>query len=534
MSRRRSNPFAPLAAAIALLSLVGLAGHAEAQGLVDRANALYDSIDEEDRSDLILLPHVARMDPPPPVIDGPVQAMLLPAGAGGWDEAEAWATAEPQRAVLKAIHEVGTEWDPIRGKAFGLPYGVAAVAEMPAGLELIQAGLYVELGEPPLLADAQFLYLDGLDDVASLVNVEATRLAAAGDPFAALQLLMDYTYFGWQMARREMFVEARWGYRSMIATMTRLRDVAYTDWRSESPSLTAHNVIDLLRRAETGRDLRFDLLDFPEGDHIAMTQILAIVFDESGRLDEETFGPTMARLSSRGRSLRLFSEVSWWEKAADIQADGEEMKEKAAGVWRDWAENRWRREAFDPKLKTPSTFERLTGEFATVRTVYTHRMRDGEVSPQILLHERQRLLTEAAGTRTALALMGYHNATGRFPPSVFAIRPQFVKRVDDDPYNPEPMAPLQYFVPWKVNYREPASREETPPHSVRIILEDGANFLRRIGSDQFVLYSVGPNTADDRAVNIENSSRANAGDYLIWPPVLSLLRQNMTEQGLFN
>jgi len=536
MTRRQpSETLAALCRVVPLLTVLACGQASLAQeGMISRANARYERIAMEKRSDLIVLPAVAQMEPPPALVERPRQAALLPAGAEGWEMASAWASAGPQQAVIDALGDATEDADPQRGMAFGLPYGVSALAGEPGGLDLIEAGLYVELGDPPLLAAAEFLYLPSLDHVESLVHVEATRLAANGSVLEAEHLLIDWVIFCRQLADREMFIEARRGYRGMISGLERVRDVAYLDWRGATPSLSADDVLELLSRLRADREMRLEVLSFPSADHVAMQQIIGTVFRGDRGPEEATFASAMARLSARNKPLRLFSEAAWWDRVAEGHADGLATRSTAEGVWRDWGDNRWKRAWLDQPA-TPSAFDRLDpARFAVIKAVYTHQTPRGEVNPGVLLFERQRVVTEAVGTRTALSIMGYHNLTGSFPRSVFSIRPRFVQTVDADPYNDATgTPPLQYFVPWTINYRSLGPREVKQPHQTRIILEDGANFDRRIDEDQFVLYSVGPNTTDDRAVNIENSSVSNAGDYLIWPPVISLFRQNLQDQGLF-
>jgi len=59
------------------------------------------------------------------------------------------------------------------------------------------------------------------------------------------------------------------------------------------------------------------------------------------------------------------------------------------------------------------------------------------------------------------------------------------------------------------------------------------NFQVKVGSDQFVLYSVGPNGAKDWARDVSGEPAKGAiGDLLIWPPITSLLRQRQVETGV--
>jgi hypothetical protein len=74
-------------------------------------------------------------------------------------------------------------------------------------------------------------------------------------------------------------------------------------------------------------------------------------------------------------------------------------------------------------------------------------------------------------------------------------------------------------------------RETPQPHDMNIVTPN-ANFSRRIGEDQFVLYSVGGNGGKDWARQIQNTAENAAGaDYLIWPPIVSLQRQHLIERG---
>jgi len=201
MSIRRNGTWAAIGATLLVGAHPGLA-----QDFVGQANDLYSDIRPSNRSDRVLLPLLAEMEPPPGVVATPEQAMLFPDGAPGWDAVEAWTQAAPQQAVLEGLATVTADKDARRGMAFGQPYGQAA------GYEAISTGLYTDLGDPPLLAAAQHLYLPALDDMACLVHAEVTRRAGNGAPLDGATLLLDWIFFARQMADREMFDEARWGY----------------------------------------------------------------------------------------------------------------------------------------------------------------------------------------------------------------------------------------------------------------------------------------------------------------------------------
>lgn len=519
-----------------LVGLIGAALPAVAQDYVGQANALYADIAREDRSDLILLPALAEMTPPPGVIAKTSQAMLLPAGAPGWDAVVAWTTASEQQAALDALREVAEDRDARRGMAFGQPYG------QDAGFEAIATGLYTDLGDPPLLAAAQHLYLPALDDLSVLVHAEVTRLAADGSPGEGADLLIDWIFFARQMADRELFDEAYWGFQTIIQGLERMRDVAYVDSLPGNGHLTSEGIRDFLNWAESQRGaLDLDRLNFPRAEGIAFEQIFDATYDMSlDGPDPDTFASTMARLSAKGRPLQLFSAAARWEQAMLSHAGYFEMREQGRGSISDWADNRWRREWHDPFLREPAHLETLDpNQFAMLGALYTRQTTNGLIDFGALEHARQRVRVESVGTLTALALRAFIIANKRFPPVLSAVSPDYIPVIDADPYNPATARgaapPMEYFVPWTINDRIANERTlDTPPHEINIVLGDGFNFKRLVGTDRFILYSVGPNGGAEKAVDVQNDSAQNPGDYLIWPPVLSLHRQFLRESGQFN
>lgn len=501
------------------------------ESFVAEVNALFAHIAPAKRSDTILLPAVAAMEPPPAAVSQPHDARLLPATSRNWPQAEAWVMAAPQRAVLDAINTVTADEDWRTAMAFGQPYGVAQIP--PA---LVRARLYTELGDPPLLAAADHLYLPALDRVASLVHVEATRLAQAELPDQAIDLLIDWTFFCRQMADRAFFQEVQWAMLAMIDALERIRDVAYQDLHRSSPRLTPSTLAGALDRlAEPRGYLGIDRMRLPAGELIAARQLVAMTFEPRGNVNRPAMVSLMSRIASREHPLQRFGERAAWEALAGVHAGRLEVLDQVNGAYNDVLD-RWGREWFDPRMRDPLDLEQLDPtRFALVFAVYA---RHGEPLA-VLLTDKQRLRAEAAGTRTALAVVAYRLANGALPPSLAALRPRFVPEVDTDPYNPErergARPPMEYFVPWKINYRALERGEQPTPHMIEIIVGADLPFIVPIGSDEFVVYSRGPDAEKSWARRVENDSRSNiGGDYLIWPPVLSLHRRHRLQEGLLD
>lgn len=518
---------------LAAVVLVAATWSARADEYLDRVNAAYATIKPAKRSDLVLLPAVAKMDPMPASLNNILDAIALPAGSSKWPEAEKWASAPAQKAVLEAVRAVTREENPLEAMAFGQPYGADALATGPEGIALIRAKLYTDLGDPPLLAAAKFQHLGGLTRVTRLVNVEATRLAAAGDPAAAIDLLVDWVFFARQMADRAMAEEVQWAFRTMSFTLERVRDVAYTDFRSDTRALTAEQIAVVLERLrEEGGYLRLDLLKFPPGDLLAAEQVVAKTFIQGRGPDPRSFPTTMSRLASTEAPLRLFAEASRWDKVAQMHAATKPTLDMLRAAFGDWA-GRWNLDPFDPQQSIRSTYERMM-------SVKGGPVYYGVIAATVsdigdLQLFRQVLRTDLVGTRCALGLLAFNARAKSFPRDISGIRPTYVKVIDADPFNPDrangKQPPLEFFVP--VRDRRRPGTGPAGPHEMNVVARGGTvNFTVRIGQDQFILYSVGPNGAKDWAVNVTDEvTRGSIGDLLLWPPVPSLVRQHLIETG---
>jgi hypothetical protein len=518
----------PLAAAVLATAFLAPAP-ARADEYTDRANALYSSISLSKRSDVVVLPAVAKLQPPPAVVATLEKAMMLPASSASFKAAADWAEGEPQQAVLKALDSVTQIENPVEAFAFGQPYGADALAASADGVSLIQANLYTDLGDPPMLAGARYLYLPALDNVACLVHVEATRQAAAGDFDKALKVLIDWLFFSRQVADRAFFQESRWGWRSMIAAADRLRDTVYTDFRHGEHKITNEQLQAVLQRIRADGYLNTDRIGFPRANQIAADQMIAKVFQARGGINEAVFGSTMARLASTDRPLRLFAEAARWNEVASGHANWFDTTEQVKRIFGDLS-SRWRLEPFDPRMRFSTDYEKMSRtRFAAVAAVVPDMT--------VLFNDRQVLRAQLVGARMALGIMAFQNRNKNWPPDIASIRPTYVKLIEADPFNSDPerargkLPPLEYFVP--IRDQRFGTREDPRPHEINVVTRGGQfNFKTRVGQDQFVLYSVGPDGAKDWAKNVEaEPPKGSFGDLLLWPPVTSLLRQRLTELG---
>jgi len=508
----------------ALALAMGLSGaSALADDFLDRVNQPWSAIPNARRSELVILPLLAKADRPPAGIATIERSRLIQSGMQGWSEAEAWATAKPQTDLIRVLAEISKEMSFTKSHAFAQPYGEAGIP--PA---IIAAELYTALGDPPTLAAAQHQYLTAFDTLAVLVNVEATRLAAAGQVNESIDLLTNLLVFARQICDRTFFAEAKWGLSSLALTHERIRDIAYRDMVSDR-KLDAARLLPQIQRLLEGKDrvLDLDRMPFPHGNQAAVDQIISRVYIPRAGVREDIFPSTMARLGSTDRPLRLFGEAARWRDAAANQANWFDAETKARGVFADW-ESRWRLEWFNNRSNQPTEWSRTDlAKFATISQA-TPMMDD-------LRGLRQAARLESAATRQTLALIGLTRTSGSLPRAISAVRPRWLSVVETDPFNANLSAgnapPLRYFVPMRDTPR--AEREDAKPFEMSVIPYEGGTAIGvRLIDDVFVLYSLGSDANDDFARRIQNGTVGVRGaDYLLFPPVLSLYRQNLIDRG---
>jgi hypothetical protein len=514
---------------LVLVSILALALPAAAQpaDYVGQVNGRFARIQPNKRSDLVLLPALAAMEAPPAPARDVREVMLIGPGSSGWNELEAWATGAPQKAVLRALSDITAEEDYRKAMVFAQGYGVEAVAAYP---EIISAGLYTELGEPPTLAAARHGYLEKMTAAEILAQIEATRLSAAGDAPGAIEVLFDILYVGRQMVDRPFAIEKKWGGAVMARALERIRDVAFQDFHAEKHSLTAEKCKEIAERLEPKADyVSGERVTLPEGDIIAAEEILRRVLVQGGGTNPETFAIVMARIGAADRPLRLLSESAYWERVRERHAGWTESMDTLrgrtgdAGLAGDWAK-RWSLTPFDPINRSPSEFSRLSKSRHAVLALVLAGIDD-------LFPLRQIVRTEIAGTRTSIAVYGWSLQNGGALPAepLVAIVPTFVPAVDTDPYSSARRA-LGYFVPMRDTGKGP--RGQLLDYVVNIYPGDGLPSFRMPARDNnFIVFSVGPDDDSTRASDITQADPTLEGDYLLWPPLVAVVRKHLADTG---
>jgi hypothetical protein len=506
----------------ALVTTIVLAGtmfapaSARADEFVDRANAPYASIPAAQHAETTLFPLLAKLKPAPEAVGRLTLAALLPATSEKWPAVEAWCTSEESKAVLTAFKKLTDEKKWTSFPTIALPYGADKTDP-----DLVAAGMYVELGDPPSLTLAEFKYLPAIERLNLLLHAEATRLLAAGEGDAALDLMVRCTLFGRQMCERSFFVEQKLGYEMVLAGLQRLRDLCYTDLRSGSPKMTAEGIRDQIRRLGEGSDslLGIARLKLPAAERLAGEQLLFRIMTPGAGPDEKQFPRMLTMAGDKNRPLRAFSDYAKWDAIRSVHANEAESRRQLGMVFGDW-EKRWRMKPNDPGLKGYTDLDK------------TSRARFGSIDKLAgnvgeLFELRQRFEIEAAGTRAAMACYGFtRKNNGNFPPSITSGVPDIIREIDlsRDPFTGERREHFRYVVPGRAN--NAATLEMQVFNG-----SDEAAFAVTFGDETFIIYSVGPDGNLNGARRATQLTPDDKGDYVIFPSMMSLFRKHMIDSG---
>lgn len=509
-------------ACVCMTLLAGVAAPAVADQYTDQINAPLQSVSQERRAELVLLPLLAKMDAPPAAVNDRTRAMLMQPSFAGWSDVLGWVNAPNQRAVIDAVKQITKEEDPLKAYVFALGYGVEASPRA-----LVRDRMYIELGDPPTIAAAQLLYMPKLDQMVCLLHAETTRLAAEGKVSDAVDLMTSTAFFGRMMVDRPMMRETQWGLDLMSSSMERLRDVLYLDLRNARALEIARVPEQIKRLALDNSYLDLGRTRVPNGDIIGVSQVVARVYRPDGSVDDRTFATTLARLGSVEFPLRLFSEASRWRGLQSVQSDRFAAETAVRGITSDFT-RRWQIDWWDRHMSTPSELDNIDKEKLAAIAAAISEQRP-------LLDAIQIAKVEIGGTRTCLALAAQWINTGNMPTNVAMIRPRWVDKLDLDYFDSSRLSGsqprFQFTIP--MTDRRGLRAGETPkPMDVEIVPQYGAPFSVPLQDDVWVLYSVGSDTIAGGARRIQNTAlKVQNADYLIWPPVISLYRQNLVDLG---
>ncbi|MBC7772202.1 MAG: hypothetical protein H7210_06895 [Pyrinomonadaceae bacterium] len=501
-----------------------------ADDYVDRVNAPLKAIAKAKRSDLVILPLLAKMAEPPAEIRSVEVSMLLGKSSPAWSVVEAWAAAAPQQAIIEGLNEVTRDEDFRTAMVFAQPYGVEGVSDQP---ELLSANMFSDLGETPTLAAVKIGYLKSIEKLELLANIESTRLIESGDPIKAIDVMFDFLYFARQMADRPFLVEKQWGMTAMSRSLARIRDLTYLDSKADKHGLKAEDIRAWVKRLDPEKGyLDVHRIRLPEANLIAAEQLITRVTVKGGGTNDE-FSIVMAAIAAGDRPLRLLSESAFWERVRTSHGGYFDLmdmvigKKGDGGVRSDWA-RRWDLKPFDSLLRKPSDYARNTSKgskFALLKVSL-----DGVDQ---LFDLRKTLMVELVGTHVGISIYGYAlQSRGAWPRDVTSIRPYFMDKIDTDPYSSRKNSTLEFFVPTRDRPPQ-GTRGEEIPFDMRVYPGGKrSNFSIKLYKDTFVLYSVGPNEANDLGNDAtQDDTSVNEGDYVLWPPVISLTRKYLADAG---
>ena len=508
MSRRRDHSKIVALAALAALGVASLPTGAIAQDkFAAEASEVHQPGAGENNAAEPLLIALSNMDAPPETIaDTPTALLMLP-GDPGWSAAKAWATAPNQRAMLDALREVTNPSNP---HVFALPYGLE---NTPPAIEA--TGLAIDLGDPPLLANADTAYLDALDELFSLASIDAARLAEEDDPEAAYKLV-QWIRLARMVADQPLSVEKGWAIHSMRLGVMRLLDLF-----ALHPRLMDEPELIRLVRELSENEIRIERILPPYADRIAMHELVAATFIERRGPNPAAFAPTLAALMSEGTPLGLFGEATYFQRIAEQQANWFDTTEKIDAIYNDW-ERRWTVPHYD-HIWTQQMERRLIdpARFTLIE----------DFSPDLypIFQDRLALRADVAGARMALSVIGYRRGKGVWPSDLAAIRPTFVDNIDTDPFHDggdrfvKQFKILEYFVP--IRDQKFGAREDPRPHPIRVFRAGGIFAGIESGPLEFDTASINQ-SIDQFIAAVEAGGRSAA------TPMFEQIANAIIDQGL--
>ena len=356
--------------------------------------------------------------------------LLITPDSPQWAATAEWAAAAPQQAVIEAVNTV-TEPDAKYELGIGLGRN-----EMDQ--KYIDAGLWIDLGEPELLAGMDYVYGARFQMVFYLLSVEAERLALEDDAEGAMDCLVDWLRLARIWTDRPFASEKIRAIMQMIYAMERMRDLAFT-----YPDLASPDLLDeVIEEHLEGRVIRQDQIRLPEGDFLAAKQVAQLGIDYRGGPNDQ-FPLLMARVTAK-RPLMLFQEAAFWQDLAAGHAEWFDVQDQIAAIKSDW-DSRWNR-----KFVRDPFHQKITTWQATDKNAYA--MFEPIIDAvENLFWMRSMFYTEIGGTRTALGLAAFRSANRNLPKTAKAIQPRFRRFLDLDIFSfdrqRERMDQFRYFVP---------------------------------------------------------------------------------------
>lgn len=488
----------------ALASVGTLATIANADAFVQEANALAAPPSGVMDATTELFPALAAMDPSP-FRSPSLRSMLMPSTTSPeWPGVAAWLAAPAQRAALEAVKKVT---DPAQRYMIGLPYGAQGVDS-----SWVEAGLYVELGKGDLLAGAKFHYLDRVRLVLALCGAAATDAASNGDAAAATDGLIAALRFSRMLSDREFAAEKFAGMEALIYVGEKICDVVYTF----PDSFDATALANLIDRFEERR-LYVERIRLPQANRIAANQLIERTIEPRGNARPDRMATTMSRVDGADRPLLRFNHAAHWAGIAASQAGWFDTKEKLEHLYGDW-QRRWDlADLHDPLHGRLSDYRKMDKR----RYLILHET-VGAIEQAFMM--RMTLLTQLGGTRSALAVTGFKARNRVFPPTLPAVQPTFIQRLDADPFSIEPRFRnmrqnprafrryekseiFEYFVPIRDQRWGP--REQPIPYEIEVIA--GSENSSTVGAAD----DVDPDALMRAMIGPEMSSNALLGSFAV-------------------
>jgi hypothetical protein len=471
------------AIALAACVLWTPAAQAQSEKLLSQLNAPWVRLTDAAKSSTRLFTTYIDMTSPPMEVGEDFNQTTIYPGMEGWSDVRDWALAN---AIMgKTLIELEN------CQVLGVPYGTEGV-----DARFVERGLVAVIAPGGDLTKVEFPYFRALESISAYVTADMYRLCEDGAFDDAFKVGLAHLRVLRQACDAQMFDEKVAAMTLLADAMSVHRDVLYTYRDKFSLEVLKQLSMKQYPYLKATDDQRLKRIAMPEGDLWLAMELLESVFDDNGQVNESVFGTTFSGMQAREAPLTGFGAVKRWERVAGVHGSLEASRVKLNAVYDDWW-RRWRMREYDPLMALPTEFSVLNPvKYAGV--AFSARDIDQ------LFGLRRRLVAEFCGLVVGCGLVAYRDQYSDWPNAIkMAYSEIFPKRFDFDPYDREYGAFRYEYLGSRTRGIETATE--------------------RVEASGCLLYAVNDDNVSNNAAR--HAEGGNLGDFVLWPPIRSLMRE---------
>lgn len=448
--------------------VLSMPANAYADEWLEQAQRDFGLVTGNQSAEQVLFPLLVKMDPFPIGNSQGSYAvdrdyLFIPRGDARRQRMVDWVNRPAQQAVLEAVRMLADESD---SYMFSLQLGRDKVPS-----EWAEADLYIEAGFDNLLVLAEYRYVDPLlDRLRALYYSNGIAKAGAGKGDEALEDYSKVMMLGRMLLNRPSHIEKLYGVLFMRSVGSFMCDLVYQYTRPGDTSFTSQGIADAVLEIDE-QFLRIRQMQLPTIEAYSARQFFDKASQGGRRIDPGRYSVMMAMVMGKN-GINRFGFASGYRNLAMVQADRLDFERQYNDLLADFT-RRWSySNLHDPLLRVPPVARRMDITRFDILDEFMN------IEYTIMFTARLQLLTDLAGTRSALATVAFYLENRNLPGRLVAIQPRFLRSLNTSldfiAYNQRIQAsePLRYWVP--IRDEQFGARETPTPYPIRVVFsEDG-------------------------------------------------------------